>query len=148
MHPRRPRPLTTTTVLLAAALALTGCSSLAANPNDPVAAARGLSDAPTWVAHRTGHDCGGAELSQSKPLSAKTTACVTAAQQSSDVATLAWVTRTTEGDPTPTFARITTRGTTVSTTAAFDQYGGGGWSTSTCADFRDLPNGPSCGDAG
>lgn len=72
-------------------------------------------------------DCGDVELETDGALPAESLQCLTDASGAGDVASLAWVRRTTEGDPTPYFVQTDGAGATVASTAAYDTYGQGGW---------------------
>ncbi|ROQ38737.1 hypothetical protein EDF46_2378 [Frondihabitans sp. PhB188] len=119
---------------------LSACSR---EPADPVASARQLSGAPAWVRTPTGIDCGEAELDSRRTLPEKNLECLADARRAGDAAFLTWIARTTEGDPIPTFARATRSGVDVASTTAYDSFGPGGWSESTCANVAALP---SCAD--
>ncbi|MCU0153246.1 hypothetical protein BIU95_06075 [Curtobacterium sp. MCBA15_007] len=115
---------------------LSGCSR---QPADPIASARTLADAPDWVSTPTGTDCGEVELETDGALPAESLQCLTDASGAGDVASLAWVRRTTEGDPTPYFVQTDGAGATVASTAAYDTYGQGGWHEYGCPDIAALP---------
>jgi len=134
--------------------ALVGCSHpgpFQRPPADPVAASRTLDGAPSWVAEPTGDDCGvvDVQVGERLTLPADALACLTRAAVVGRSASLAWVTYTTEGDPTPSFARVGgsggDSGVEVASTSQWDAYGGdGGWETHRCAAVTDLPYGDGC----
>jgi hypothetical protein len=111
---------------------LSGCSQQPADPN-------------AWVSTPTGTDCGEAELETDGVLPAESLQCLTDASEAGEVASLAWVRRTTEGDPTPYFVQTDGAGATVASTAAYDTYGQGGWREYGCAEIAALP---VCSDEG
>ncbi|SOC86518.1 hypothetical protein SAMN05660766_0169 [Curtobacterium sp. 314Chir4.1] len=145
------------TLVVVLGAALVGCSHpgpFHRPPADPVAASRTLGGAPPWVAEPTGDDCGTVDVQVGERLTlpADALACLTAAADAGRPASLAWVMYTTEGDPTPSFARVgggsTGTGVEVASTSQWDAYGGdGGWDTYRCTAVADLPFGDGC-DAG
>ena len=88
-------------------LALVGVALLAAcsgTPVDPIEAARGFDGAPSWVHVPTGKDCGQVELTGDGELPGQALRCLDHVAREGRTATLAWIQRTTEGDPVPFFA--------------------------------------------
>jgi hypothetical protein len=133
----RPRTVVSAVVLLAVLPLIAACSG---PPSDPIAAARRLDGAPGWVRMPTGIDCGQGSLDGRGGAPTETLRCLERAAHDGRRANAAWVLWTTEGDPTPTFVRIDHKTVEVASTAAYDSYGGGGWSSATCADARALPD--------
>jgi len=114
-------------------------------PDDPVRAAADLPDAPAWVAHPSGTDCGTVRLDEDLALPASGRDCLAEASAAGRDAVLRWVLRTTEGDPVPHFARTDGHGgAVVASTSAWDAYGADGWTEYRCAVLADLPYGESC----
>lgn len=114
---------------------LSACSS---TPADPIAAARTLADAPGWVSAPTGTDCGDVDLTADRSLPDKALKCLSDARGAGHEARLAWIERTTEGDPVPYFAKTEESGLTVVSTSAYDSFGQGGWSENECAGIAAL----------
>lgn len=129
------RTIASFAVALTALALLSACSR---EPGDPVASARELSDAPSWVSKPTGVDCGSFELGARRVIPTKNLACMTAATKGAKTAFLTWTERTTEGDPIPHFVRTTRSGITAASTTAYDTYGKGGWSETTCPNVAEI----------
>ncbi len=134
--PKRRTRLTATAALSLAFLPLlSACSS---TPADPIEAARTLADAPGWVSAPTGTDCGDVDLTADRSLPDKALECLSAARAAGDEARLAWIERTTEGDPVPYFAKTEKSGLTIVSTSAYDSFGQGGWSENECSEIAAL----------
>lgn len=134
-----------TIVVIGVALAtLTFLSACSSEPTDPVASARKLADAPTWVSKPTGVDCGDVRLEGQSTFPQKNLDCMSTAGKAGHAAFLTWTERTAEGDPLPHFARTAGSGFTVAATSAYDTYGHGGWSESTCSNVARIPR---CADS-
>ncbi|WIE56070.1 hypothetical protein [Curtobacterium sp. MCBD17_003] len=139
----RPVVAVAAALAMVAVLLLSACS--ASRPSDPVRAARALPDAPAWVAKPTGTDCGSARLEVGDlALPERSLRCLTDAHDAGGSATVSWVELTTEGDPVPTFVRMTSSGVSVASTSAFDAYGQGGWTTWQCADLQEFLRSRTC----
>lgn len=113
-------------------------------PEDPIAAARELSDAPPWVAEPAGEDCGTTSVDRGGVVSAEGLECLVAVAGKGREGTLAWVLLTAEGDPIPYFAHAHDTGVDVVSTSEFDAFGAAGWYGYSCSLVTDVPYGESC----
>lgn len=128
--------------IIGAGLALVFVALLAAcsgTPADPVEAARKLDGAPSWVHVPTGKDCGQVEVHGNGELPGEALRCLDQLARHGRTATLAWIQRTTEGDPVPFFAQVNGTAVKVASTSAYDSYGQSGWTVSSCAELLALP---------
>ena len=116
---------------------LAACSGA---PADPVASARELDGAPSWVRVPTGTDCGQVDLDGDGDLPRGALRCLDDVARAGRTGTLAWVRRTTEGDPVPFFAQVKGTTVTVASTSTYDSYGQGGWTVSRCSEPAELPD--------
>jgi hypothetical protein len=129
--------------IAAGLLLLSGCTAqYTTPPEDPIAAARALPDAPAAVQNGDG-SCGELELGEGEDLPASAVACVMNAPGSAE---LAWSTPTTEGDPIVSFAQVSADfdGVHIYRTSAFDNFGAEGWAASACVDRHDLGAADEC----
>jgi hypothetical protein len=124
-----------------AAVVVTLLAACGSSPADPVASARELDGAPAWVHQPTGRDCGQAEVSRRGELPPAAKRCLDRAVSEGQTGTLAFIRKTTEGEPGVSFVLAEGTAVKVASVLADDPYGGeGGWNELSCTTVAALPD--------